>query len=224
MNTSRTTKTTLTVRLEHEFTDEMAALRRSGWSEGVAGAVGDAYDRDSHHLAVRVEGRAIALVRITPGPGSALSDWSHGRAPLPQGPAVAELTRGVVAPAWRRVGLYRLAMLESMLRLRALGVTTATAAVEPDFCGRHFLARVGFLPVGAPVVFDDHPRQGTVAQCIQARIALAEEEGWHELRRQELLGLVDQGYVVDSDLPDVASSLSLAGQRTRGRNWVHESR
>jgi hypothetical protein len=92
-------------------------------------------------------------------------------------------------------------MLESMLRLRALGVTTATAAVEPDFCGRHFLARVGFLPVGTPVVFDDHPRQGTVAQCIQARIALAQEERWHELRRQELLGLAEQGYVVDSDLP-----------------------
>ena len=91
-------------------------------------------------------------------------------------------------------------MLETMLRLGRLHVTTATAAVEPEFCGRHFLERLGFEPVGDPVLFDDHPRQGTLAQCLQLPLTVALEERWHELRAHEVTGLASRGYLVESDL------------------------
>jgi hypothetical protein len=191
----------LTVRLERTFTEEMATLRLRGWAERVTDAAAERYDRDSHHLSVRVDGRAVALVRITLGPVSALADWSNGRAPLPRGTDVAELCRGVVVPAWRRVGLFRLSMLESLLRLRGLGAATAIAAIEHDFCGRHFLARLGFERIGVPVVIDDHPRRGSLAQCLQLTVTAALEERWHDLRCQQLVGLAEQGYLVDSDLP-----------------------
>lgn len=190
----------LTVRWGRGFTSAMDGLRRDGWFAGRAGAATDEFDAASYHLVVAIEGAVVGLVRTTLGPRSVLHAWSEGRSPLPRGATVAELTRGVVAPSVRRFGIYRLGMLESVLRLRGLGATVATAAVELDFVGRQFLARLGFGEVGAPVLFDDHPRQGTIAQCLMLPLDGSREAAWSTMRQALIQQLADCGYRVDSDL------------------------
>jgi hypothetical protein len=195
----------LTVRLERELSGEMVALGLRGLAERTPGrtpdSTADGHELASHHLCVRVDGRPVALVRITLRSVAAVPEWSSERTPLAGRADVAELCGGVVVPAWRRVGLFRLSMLESLLRLRGLGAETAIARIEHDFCGRHFLGRLGFEPAGAPAMIDEPPGCGALPQCLRLGVSPALEERWHDLRCQQLVGLAEQGYLVDSDLP-----------------------
>jgi len=191
----------LTARLERCFSEEMEALRRDGWDPRPAGCASDEFDDRSHHLVVRLDGRPVGMIRITMAEPSVLAVWSRGRAPLPRGHDVAELTRGVVLPPVRRFGIYRLAMLETVLRLRGLGARVATAAVEPAFPGRPFLADLGFADVGQPVLFDDAPRRGTLAQCIALDVSVAAEPRWEEMRARQIERLLRNGYELDAEVP-----------------------
>lgn len=190
----------LEVRLVRGYTDAMDELRRGGWASCPATCAQDEFDQDSHHAVVSLHDRPVGMVRITMSDRSVLARWSHGRVPLPYGPRVAELTRGVVAAGLRRLGIYRLAMLETVLRLPTIGATIATAAVEPEFPGRRFLAELGFRDIGSPVVFDDVPRDGTLAQGIVLALDARREAGWVEMWRLQVASLVAAGYEVDSDL------------------------
>jgi len=192
-------QTELTGRWGQGFTAAMDGLRRDGWFAGQVGASTDEFDAVSYHLMVAIAGVPVGLVRTTLGRSSVLQVWSGGRSP-PRGATVAELTRGVVAPSVRRLGIYRLAMLESVLRLRALGATVATGAVELDFVGRRFLAGLGFEEVGAPIVFDDRPRRGTLAQCLMLALDAWREAAWSAMRRTLIRRRDECGYRVDSDL------------------------
>lgn len=193
-------QTELTIRWGQGFTAAMDGLRRDGWFAGQVGASTDEFDAVSYHLVVAIAGAPVGLVRTTLGPRSVLQAWSGGRSPLPRGATVAELTRGVVAPPVRRLGIYRLGMLESVLRLRALGAIVATAAVELDFVGRRFLTGLGFVEVGAPILFDDRPRRGTIAQCLMLPLGAWREASWRAMRWTLIRELSECGYRVDSDL------------------------
>lgn len=192
--------TRLTVRWGQHFTAAMDELRRDAWLAGRAGAAIDEFDAVSYHLLVAIAAAPVGLVRTTLGPRSVLHAWSGGRSPLPRGETVAELTRGVVAPTVRRLGIYRLAMLESLLRLRALGATVATAAVEPDFVGRRFLAGLGFLEIERPIPMDDRPRRGTIVQCLMLPLDAWREASWSAARQTLIQRITESGYHVDSDL------------------------
>lgn len=196
----------LTIRETRRFTTAMDALRRAEWLGGHPGDTRDEFDAISRHLTLSVDGNLVGLVRTTLGLPSVLQAWSRGRAPLPSGPTVAEITRGVVAASVRGLGLYSLGMLETVLRLRALGVTSATAAVEPDFVGRRFLAGLGFASVASPIPLDDRPRRGTIVQCLWLPIDAGSEVRWSAMRDTLVRQLGDRGYRVDSDLePSVAA-------------------
>ena len=182
------------------FTAAMEALRRAEWLGGREGETRDEFDAVSHHLSVWVEGALVGLIRTTAASPSVLKAWSNGRSPLPQGPTVAEITRGVVAASARGLGLYSLGMLETVLRLRGLGMTWATAAVEPDFVGRRFLAGLGFVDVGVPIPFDDRPRRGTVVQCLVLPVDTRSEVAWRAQRWALTRRLTERGYRVESDL------------------------
>jgi hypothetical protein len=190
----------VTTRWSRRFTAAMEGLRRAEWLGGRAGEAGDEFDAHSYHLSVAIDGTLVGLIRTTPASPSVLQAWSEGRAPLPHGPSVAEITRGVVAAPARGLGVYSLGMLETVLRLRALGVICATAAVEPDFVGRRFLGGLGFRAVGAPMPFDDRPRRGTVVQCLVLPVEAGSEASWRDQRRTVLRRLGERGYRVDSDL------------------------
>jgi hypothetical protein len=198
----------LTTRWGRRFTAAMEGLRRAEWLGGRKGETRDEFDARSYHLSVTIEGTLVGLVRTTSGPPSVLQAWSDGRAPLPHGPTVAEVTRGVVAASARGVGIYSLAMLETMLRLRAMGMTAATAAVDPDFVGRRFLTGLGFVAVGSPIPFDDRPRRGTIVQCLMLSLDGGREASWSAQRGRVLRQLGERGYRVDSDLDSAPSATS----------------
>jgi hypothetical protein len=197
---SMDTTTPLIIRLETEFSCAMEALRRAGWADPLLESARDEFDADSLHLVVRLLEQPVGMVRLTQGPQSPLCVWSGGRAPLPSDPSVAELTRGVVAPAMRRLGIYRLMMLETVLRLGIRGVLVATGAIEPDFPARFFLAELGFLNVSTPILFDDHPRRGTYAQCIRLDITPQKQVRWLICWEHLVAQLLGHNYTVDSDL------------------------
>ena len=189
----------LIVRLERRLTSELEVLRRNGWDACSALSARDEFDDESVHVVVSEQDRAVGMIRVTLSDRSVLDTWSNGRAPLPQGADVAELTRGVVVEPMRRLGIYRLAMLETVLCLRGLGARAATAAIEPDFPGRRFLRELGFLAVGAPVVFDDLPRSRTLAQPIALAIDAGSAGRWEDMRRIQLERLLAAGYAVQSE-------------------------
>ena len=189
----------LTVRLASEFTVDLDILRRDGWESCPAGSARDEFDDQSRHVIVNDGDHPVGMVRITLGDPSVLGTWSRGRAPLPHGPDVAELTRAVVAAPFRRLGIYRLAMLEAVLSLRTLGARLATAAIEPTFPGRRFLLELGFLPVGSPILFDDFPRRRTLAQPIGLTLDARLERRWEAMRDTQYHLLQASGYVVESD-------------------------
>src|SRR5262245_46602632 len=152
----------VTLRLETRFTGAMDRLRATGWDPPVCASSRDRFDDRSRHVVARIADRPVGMVRLTVGGPSIMAAWSDGAAPLPSAPQVVELTRAVVASDVRRLGIYRLLMLESMLRLARLGGTVATAGIEPAFPGRRFLATLGFAELGCPVVLRDEPRTDTV--------------------------------------------------------------
>ncbi len=91
-------------------------------------------------------------------------------------------------------------MLETVLRLRGLGARVATGAVEPGFPGRPFLAALGFTDVGQPVLFDDAPRRGTLAQCIALDVLLTEEPRWERMRVRQIECLLREGYELEAEV------------------------
>ena len=198
----------LTVRWGRRFTASIEALRRAEWLGGAEGETHDEFDALSQHLTVSIDGTLVGAVRTTMVPPSILKVWSNGQAPLPGGPGVAEITRGVIAASARGLGLYSLAMLETVLRLPALGATVATAAVEPHFVGRRFLGELGFTPVGSPIPFDDRPRRGTIVQCLALTVDAGREASWSARRQALIRRLAELGYRVDSDLEPVLTPIA----------------
>jgi len=165
----------------------------------------DAFDDRSIHVSAFSDGRPIGMVRVTPSTPSVLAAWAADEWKLPVGNDIAELTRGVVAPAWRRGGVYRLLMLEVMTGLRPDEVRMATAAVEPDFVGRRFLESLGFRAEGEPQVFRDAPRQATLAVPIWTEVDLGQNRRWTLMLSQLREELAAQGIAVavepNRDLP-----------------------
>lgn len=197
----------LVIRLEDTLTPEMASLRSTSWDTGGSTST-DEFDPESRHLVIRREGKPVAMVRLTIGARSVLQHWSRGACQLPHGPTVAELTRSVVASDVRRRGLYRLTMIETVLRLSGLGVTQATAAIAHEFPAKSFLIELGFQNVGAPVRFDDLPRYGTLAQCIRLDLRTEHESGWGAMWREQVDRLAEHGFRVDSDAAAVIGGVT----------------
>ncbi|MGH8625481.1 MAG: GNAT family N-acetyltransferase [Gammaproteobacteria bacterium] len=190
----------LTLRLEHRYTDHMDRLRTEGWEHSVGDGARDAFDDASWHLVARVGARPVGMVRLTPGDTSVLQSWSGGVAPLPTGRHVIELTRGVVDHSFRGLGIYRLLMLEAMLRLRGLGSRVATASIEPEFFARGFLHGLGFRNVGMPLIFRDTPRPATLAQCIQVSVSRPRESLWQTMWARQGASAAELGWATDSEL------------------------
>lgn len=141
----------------------------------------DRFDEGSIHVTAFVAKRPVGMVRVTTSGPSILESWSADGWPLPVGEGVVELTRGVVAPDCRGFGIYRLLMLEVMASLAVGRFRIATAAIEPDFVGRHFLTTLGFHVGGSIQVFRDTPREHTVVVPILAGIDAAAHRRWSSM-------------------------------------------
>jgi len=156
--------TGIRIKLEDELRPALLALRRDGLSSGR-----DAFDVRSHFLTATIGDVVVGSIRLTFGEASVLATWSGGRCPLPTGPRIVELTRGVVARPYRQSHIYKLLMIESMIVAQTRACRAACAAVKPDFVALPFLVRLGFETVCKPVLFHDTPRE-TIAQPVLCNV------------------------------------------------------
>lgn len=99
--------------------------------------------------------KIIGSIRISSSTSSILKHWSNNKFPFPYATNIAELTKGVVSHEYRLKGLYKLMLLETLLRLPELGYSMATAAIRPSLSHRSFLEMLGFKEYQKTILFGD---------------------------------------------------------------------
>lgn len=172
------------------FDPRIETLRRTDYDPAAGSlCLRDDFDDRSTHLLASIDGALVGAVRVTQPPG-ALRSWVGGMSlPLADGPGTAELTRGVVARAWRGLGIYQLFMSAAVLRAGA-SADVAIATVEVGLHTRGFLRGLGFQDRGAPLAFGHAPGCSTLAQCIELDLqaARATAARHHQAARRRLRG------------------------------------
>lgn len=204
----------VTVTVGSECTPDMERLRRVGFPPrlGVQFTV-DEFDDRSSHVGHWVGGVLVGLIRLTPGPDAMFERWTVGEAVIPTGAAVVDLTRVVVAPEFRRMGLFKLIMLDALLRAAADGYTTVVGATKP---GREILPamyQMGFGPSGPVVLFHD-PTSGPfeIQPCV-VRGVPNRVSSWRGMYAEVRDKMATNGYDVDADW----SATAVKPSRTRSR-------
>jgi hypothetical protein len=185
-------KNLILITLERRITPQMHHLREMSYDDFICGQ--DEFELASSHVTAWKGSEPVGMVRLTPGPPFALVKWSKGCFPQPQGARVLEMTRGVVHPLWRRHGIYKALMFESMIRTESSGTEVAIAAVRPEFTGKLFLQSLGFLDAGELCWFDNY----FLAQPIECE--MGRKNTWREMYRQHQAKMVGMGVQIVSDL------------------------
>lgn len=127
----------------------------------------DEFDPLSFYVIATIEDRVVGAVRLTDSAKiSPLHAWSGGQCQLPRGKGVVEMTRGVVIPTKRNLGIYKAMMLKAARTALERGFRTATAAIEEQYFLKDFLEQLGFKESGEPIVYHDAPRTGTRCHSI----------------------------------------------------------
>jgi hypothetical protein len=150
----------------------------------------DPFDAYSCHLTAWYQRQPVGMVRLTRGPRFALVAWSKGTF-IPPADADLEMTRGVVHQDYRRIGLYKLLMIQSLLCSSRMQLHRAIAAVEPDFPGKPFLHSLGFIDHGSPLRFDNF-----FAQPIECRIDPVREQLWLKMFWEQSASMSTHGVQV----------------------------
>jgi predicted GNAT family N-acyltransferase len=181
LETVKWDSTPVKIKAEKTIKDAIVQVRDRAY-DFVASA--DAYDERSFYVVAEIEGNIVGSIRLTDSQKSSpLHDWAQATSPLPRGKGVVELTRGVVDPSKRNLGIYKWMMLRSMEEARRSGFKWATAAVEEGYLLKPFLHELGFEDVGAPMPYDDSPRAGTLSQSIKCDLAKSEHL-WETVRQK----------------------------------------
>src|SRR5262249_32621060 len=129
----------------------------------------DVFDDISIHLVASVGGRIIAVGRLTEEPPSVLQTWSDGKAPCPSGRGVIDLSRFVVSTAFRRIGLLKLLLSETVLFSYSIGVEYIVGAVESDAHHLSLGEPLGFEKSGAPILYRYPPLGEALCQTLVCR-------------------------------------------------------
>src|SRR5258708_35427958 len=188
-----TNKLVISISLERDMTTEMQQLREMSYDDYVCGP--DTFDRGkASHVTAWHKSLPVGMVRLTPGPPFALVEWSFGEFKPPPDPSLIEMTRGIVHPDFRRHGVYKALMIESLLRAQSMNMCTAIAAVEPDFVGKAFLHSLGFVDFGLPCWFDKH----FFAQPI--RCDLTYQDRWRAMYRRHVRKMLEINVEIMSEL------------------------
>jgi predicted GNAT family N-acyltransferase len=182
--------TPIKIRVIRSCTAPIIEVRDVAYELGSSGA--DNFDSQSFFVTAEIEGKVVGSIRLTDSEkASPLRQWAQGKSPLPHGKGVVELTRGVVYPSKRNLGIYKWMMLRAVREAAEIGFLKATAAVEQDYYLKDFLRQLGFKEIGKVLPYDDEPRKDTLCQSMvcdlrenQARWSSLEKE-LDERRRQK---------------------------------------
>jgi hypothetical protein len=151
-----------------KFTSEIEKLRRTGFYGSSSETFSsDEFDTRSVHVLATIQDELVGMIRLTPEPPSILQKWSNGKAPIPNGEGVIDLTRGVVSKKWRNFDIFKLLICEAMIKAKDLGGEIAVASIAPHFPHRAFLTDIGFQNAGEPLIFYHLSAVvETISQCV----------------------------------------------------------
>lgn len=176
----------LTVSEEHRFTAEMEQLRREGNPPQPPRLdAADEFEGRSLHLCYRVNGALAAMTRMTAGPKSMFETWTAGAAEIPIGPTILDLNRVVVAVRFRGLGLFRLVMIDSLLRSVEKGFVSVVGATKP---GREIvpaMLEMGFEAAGPEVMLTDPVNGRFPIQPYVVWDVIRHERRWREMFSQQ---------------------------------------
>lgn len=130
--------------LLHTFHPQIEHLRKVSAPKNDTIPV-DHIDGKSSHFVLYHNSKMVGSVRISSSQDSILKLWYNQQYPYPIGPGIAELTKAVILPTYQCNGLYKLMMLEVLLRLPLLGYSMVNASVRPTLLQRPFLRELGFV-------------------------------------------------------------------------------
>jgi len=146
-------------------------------------------DQKSIQMSLRFDNILAGIVRYTPHFPSVVKGWSATASFIPESEGFVDITKGVVAPEFRRLGLYRLLMAATAVHASTLGFHQMQGIVS----------KMELLPVWIDMgcerlgredhIFERHPIGPVPAQCIslnlvQNRLIAHEFEACIELGRE----------------------------------------
>lgn len=140
----------------------------------------DEFDGRSVHVTIWVDKAIAAYGRLTAGPQSVLEGWTRGAAQVPTGAHVVDYSRGCVAPAYRRRGVFQLLCVDILLAASASGFQQMVASVIPGKVHAHTMYELGFEDCGPPVIAYDSVGQSAVIQPLI--ISCPDSDRWKQLR------------------------------------------
>jgi hypothetical protein len=162
--------TPVKIRVEKNLRAEILEVRDRAYDFGTSGS--DDFDTESFYVVAEIEGRVVGAIRLTDSQkASPLQHWAQDHSPLPRGEGIVELTRGVVDPGKRNLGIYKWMMVRAMRHALGAGFCVATAAVEEGYYLKEFLHELGFEDTGKLVKYNDAPRAGTLSQSMVCELA-----------------------------------------------------
>src|SRR5690348_11729361 len=136
--------------------DEILALRTLGYStrhyniEHID-TMADEFDDRSEHVTLWAGSEPVATARLTPGPRSVFGTWSHGKADIPTGPHVVDVSRVAVRPDMRKLGLSSFVLLECLRIAADRQFQFIVGASIPGGALFNLMKRVGFTEAGGVV-------------------------------------------------------------------------
>ena len=202
----------LTVSEDRVLTAEMESLRREGNPPPPPRSdAADEFEGRSVHVCYRVDDGLAAMTRLTAGPKAMFETWTAGAAEIPTGSEVVDLNRVVVAVRFRGLGLFRLVMVDSLLRSVEKGFVSVVGATKP---GREIvpaMVEMGFEAAGPEVMVGDPVNGRFLIQPYVVWDVSRHEGRWREMFSQQRKRLGEVGYRVDWSWP-VPSGQALKAQ------------
>jgi len=144
----------------------------------------DEFDDRSEHVCIWSASLPLAAARLTPGPRSVFETWSQGKAAIPTGSSVVDISRVAVRPEVRRLGLSTIVLLESLCRASERGFQFIVGATTPKGALAELLGRLGFDEAGGVVELVESQGQRVSVQPMVLAPTERVVRAWRDLLAQ----------------------------------------
>lgn len=147
---------------QNDFTPEIDQLRQICFPSIVPVVTAkDEFDERSQHIIVQIQGKVAAYGRLTPGPNAVFEKWMRGKATIPTGTNTIDLSRCLVSPDYRGLGLLDLVFLAGLNVANEQGYHYVVGSVIPHEKVGPKLYRLGFVNAGKPL-YEDEPNEPNI--------------------------------------------------------------
>jgi predicted GNAT family N-acyltransferase len=195
---------TLTVTIT-SCVDDVLALRNAAYSTRDYNVrnietMADEFDERSEHVTLWDGSAAIATARLTSGPDGVFEQWSRGKAKIPTGSHVADISRVAVRPDVRRLGLSSFVILECLRRAAERHFQVVVGATTREGALYDFLRRTGFVEAGSAVELLESQGQRITVQPMAVLVSPHLVRIWREMQEESQRRLAINGCSLRRDI------------------------